>query len=63
MKIKYTNEIILNMELGDTTTYVYQTCFCENYNNGTKMIQYFIIFGLGLCIKLDSFVSHMFYTG
>ena len=27
-----------------------------------EMIQYFIMHGLGLCIKVDSYVAHMLYA-
>ena len=61
MKIKYANTFILNMGLDDPTTCVYKLIFDENDSNDTNIIQYFIMYGLGLCIKLDSFVAHMFY--
>ena len=48
--------------MGDPTTYVYQLIYDENENNDTKIIQYFIMHGLVLCIRVDSYVSHMFYT-
>ena len=50
------------MGLGDPKTWVYKIFFNENYSNDTKIIQYFIMHGLVLCIKLDSFVAHMFYA-
>ena len=50
------------MGLGDNTTCVYQLIFDENDSNHTKTIQYFIMHGLGLCIRLNSFVAHMFYA-
>ena len=50
------------MVLGDTTTFVYQFNFDENDSNDTEIIQYFIIHRLGLCIKLDSYMGHMFYA-
>ena len=49
------------MGLGDTTTCVYLLIFDENDSNDTKIIQYFIMHGLRLCIKVNSFVVHMFY--
>ena len=49
------------MGLGDTTTCVHQFIFDSNGSNGTKIIQKFIMHGLGLGIRLDSFVAHMFY--
>ena len=62
MKIKYANELIQNTGLVDPTTCVYQFIFHQVNSNETNMIQYFIMHGLGLCIKLNSFVSHMFYA-
>ena len=48
MKIKYANELIINMELGGTITCVYQLIFDENGSNDTQIIQYLILNGLGL---------------
>ena len=62
MKIQYANKLILYMGLGGPTVCVYQLFFNSNDSNDTKMIQYFIMHGLGLCIKLDSYVAHMFYA-
>ena len=50
------------MVLGDHITCVYQFIFDQNDSNDTKIVQYFIICGLRLCIKLNSFVAHMFYA-
>ena len=50
------------MGLGDTTTSVYQFISDENDSNNTKIIQYFIMHGPLLCIKLNGFVLHMFYA-
>ena len=50
------------MVLGDPTTCIYQFIFDENENNDTKIKQYFIKHGMGLCIKLNSFVAHMLYV-
>ena len=62
MKITYSNEFILNMGLGYPTNFVYQFIFDENDINYTRIIQYFIMHGLGICIKLNSFVAYMFYA-
>ena len=48
MKIQYTNELIQNMKFGDPTTCVYQLIYDENDSNDKKIIQYFIMLGLGL---------------
>ena len=61
MKIKYTNEFIQKMGLGDPTSCVYQFIFDENDSNDTTIIQYFIMHGMVLCIKLNRFIAHMFY--
>ena len=47
MKIEYANELIINMELGDPTTCIYQFIFVENDRNDTNILQYFIMHGLG----------------
>ena len=46
----------------DPTTVVYQLIYDENENNDTEITQYFIMHGLGLCINVDSYVSHLFYA-
>ena len=56
IKIQYSNEFIQKMVLGDPTKFVYQLIFDENDSNDTKLIQYFIMHRLGLCIKLNNFV-------
>ena len=50
------------MGLSDITTCFYQVIFDEDDINYTRIIPYFIMHGLGLCIKLNSFVTHMFYV-
>ena len=57
MIIQYLNGIMLNMKLDDTTTSVYQLIFDKNDSNDTKIIQYFTMHGLWLCIKLDGFYN------
>ena len=61
MKIQHKNEFILNMILGDPTTCVCQLIFDDD-SNDTKIIQYFIMHGLVLCIKFDGFMAHIFYV-
>ena len=46
----------------DTTTCVYQFIYDLNDIDDTKIIQYFIMNGLVLCIKIDSYVAHVFYA-
>ena len=36
--------------------------FDQNDSNDTNIIQYFIMYGLVLFIKLNTFVAHMFYV-
>ena len=50
------------MVLGYPKICVYQFILDENDSNNTNIIQYFIIHGQVLCIKLNSFVAHMFYV-
>ena len=62
MKINFANEFILKMVFDYLKTCVYQLIVYENDSNDTNIIQYFIMHGLGLCIRLDNFVAHMFYA-
>ena len=50
------------MGLGYPTTCSYQLNSDESYSNNIKIIQYFIMHRLSLCIKLDSFAAYMFYA-
>ena len=50
------------MGLDDPTTYFYQFISIESDSNDTKIIQYFIMHGLRLCIKFNSFLAHTFYA-
>ena len=61
-KIKYANEFIYNMVLGDPKTCVYQFIFDKYDSNEKNIIQYCFMHGLVLCIKLNIHVAHMFYT-
>ena len=49
------------MGLGDPTTCVYQFIFDQDDSCDTAIIQYYIMHGLGLCIKLNSFVNINYY--
>ena len=46
----------------DPTTCVYHFIYYEKDKNDTQVTQYFIMHGLGLCIKVDSYVTQMFYA-
>ena len=48
--------------MGDPKTCVYQLIYDENESDDTKIIQYFIMYGLVLSIKVNSSVEHMFYA-
>ena len=48
--------------MGDTKIFVYQFIYNENDNDDTEITQYFIMHGPGLCIKVDSYVSHIFFA-
>ena len=39
MRIKYTNEFVQGLGMGDTTACVYEFIYDENYNDETKVIQ------------------------
>ena len=61
MKIQYANTIFEQLVMGDPITCVYQIIQDENDSVDTELIQYFILYGLGLCIKANIYVAHMFY--
>ena len=60
--MKYDNELIHNMGLGDTITCICQFIFNKYDNYDTKIGQYFVIYVLGLWIRLNSYESHRFYA-
>ena len=60
MKIKDSNEFVQKLGVSVTTTCVFQLIYDENHKNETKILQNIIIHGLVLCIKVDSYVTHMF---
>ena len=62
MKIRYANNFVHKLGMGDPKTCVYQFIYDEKDNNDTKITQYFIMNKLGLCITVDSYVAHMFYA-
>ena len=62
MKLKDANKFIEKLGMGDPTTCAYQFLYDEKHSVNTKRIQDFIMYGLGLCIKVDSYVAHMFYA-
>ena len=62
MIIQYANQLVQKLGMGDPITCVYQLIYDEIYNDGMNIIQYFIVIGLRLCIKVDSYVAHMFYA-
>ena len=49
-RIKYANESIQNMGLGDPRTFVYQFIYDKNDSNDTKIIQYFMMHNPSPCI-------------
>ena len=50
------------MRLDDTKICVYQMIFDKEYSDDTPILQYFVMCGLGLCIKLNSCRAHMFHA-
>ena len=62
MKIQYANEFVQKLRMSDPTTCVYHLINDEKDSVETKIIQCFIMHVLGLCIKVDSYVAHMFYA-
>ena len=61
MKIKYANESIQKLGMGDPATYAYQFIYDGEDSDNTEIIQYFIMHGLELCIKVDSYVEYLLY--
>ena len=62
MKIQYANEFDQKLGMGDTTKFVYQLIYHENDSDDINIIKYFIMRGLRLCFKVDSYVAHMFFA-
>ena len=62
MKIIYANNLVHKLGMGDPTTCVYQFIYNKKGKNDTQITQYFIKHILGLCIKVDSYVAHLFYA-
>ena len=62
MKIKYENELIKTWDWVILKHVFISSFFYQYDSNNTKIIQYFIMHGMGLCIKLNFFVSHMFFA-
>ena len=62
MKIQYADEFVQKLGMGDPKRCVYQFIYYEKDSVDTEIIQYFIMHGLGLCIKVDIYVAHMFYA-
>ena len=60
-KLDYTKEFINNMVLGDTITCVYKFKVEKKEMDNTQIIQHFVMYGLGLCIKINNYVAHLFY--
>ena len=58
MKVQYANEFVQKLVKDDPTPCVYQFIYNKNDSDDTKRIQYFIMHGLGLFIKVDSYMSH-----
>ena len=50
------------MVFGDYTTCVYEFIFDKDYSNDKNILHYFVMNGLGLCIKLKNYVAHMLYA-
>ena len=62
IKIEYEDELFKNQVMGGPKRYVYQFIGDENDHDETNIIQYFIMHGLVLFIKVDSYVAHIFYA-
>ena len=62
MRIQYANNFVHKLGMRDPTTCVYHFIYDQKDNNDTQTTQYFIMHRLGICIKVDSYVAHMFYA-
>ena len=62
MKVQQENELVQKLGMGDTTTCVYQLVNNEKDSVDTEIIQCFVMNGLGLCIKVDSYAAHILYA-
>ena len=62
MRILHANTFVQNWGMGDPTTCFHQLLYNGNDNDGKEIIQYFIMHELGLCIKVDSYLAHIFYA-
>ena len=62
IKIKYANEFVQKLDMGYPTACANQFIQDKNDRIDTKIMQYFIMHGLVLCIKVDSYVAHMFHA-
>ena len=50
------------MGLGDLKTFVYQVTFYKEDTDNTHILKYFVMDGLVICIKLNSYVAHILYA-
>ena len=50
------------MGLGDPTRCVYRFIFDPDDSYDKKIIEYFLMHGILLCIKLNSYMAYMFYA-
>ena len=50
------------MILGDNTTCLYPFLFDKKDTDNTDILQYFVMGGQGICMKVNSDVAHMFYV-
>ena len=62
MKIQYANNFVHKLWMSDPTTCVYQIIYYEKDKNDTRVTQNVMMHGLVLCIKVDSYVAHFFYS-
>ena len=62
MKIQFVTNFVQNLGMGGPTTCVYQLIYDETDKIDTQITKHIIMHGLGLCIKVDSYVAHMFYA-
>ena len=58
----YAKALIHNIVLGNHKTCIYQLNFDKEVIDNTQDLQYFSMHSVGIFIKLNSYISHMFYA-
>ena len=62
MILKYANYLVHNMVLCDPSTCVCKFILDQEYSDYTYIIQYFGMYGLEICMKVNTYAAPMFYS-